>query len=83
MFLVLLLGAAGFQLYNLYRQKSQLRREAAAAAAEYQKLSNENGVLQADLGYFSNQENLSKDLKSKFDYKRPGERLIIIVPNKP
>jgi len=37
-------------------------------------------VLLGDIEYFSNPKNLAKELKSKFNYKNPGEKLIIVVP---
>lgn len=78
--LTLVLGMAGFQLYRLYNQKNELTAKLDSIEAEINKLTSENQDLQADILYFSDPENLAKDLKSKFDYKRPGEKLIIIVP---
>ena len=42
----------------------------------------ENFELQADLEYYARPENLEKELRSRFNYKKPGEKLIIIVPPK-
>lgn len=80
--LLLVLGAAGFQLYRLYGQKAQLAAELKEKIASVNELASENKELQANIEYFSEPENLAKDLKSKLDYKRPGEKLIIIVPKK-
>ena len=45
-------------------------------------LKNENAGLQADLIYFSESENLEKELRSRLNYKKSGEKLIIVVPPK-
>jgi cell division protein FtsL len=81
-YLILLsvLAAAGFQFYRLYNQKRQIAEELTRAEQKISKLEEEKKNLLADLEYFSDPENLAKDLKSKFDYKRPGEKMIIIVP---
>ena len=36
--------------------------------------------LQDELEYYSKQANVLKKLRGQFDYKSPGEKLIIIVP---
>ena len=38
--------------------------------------------LKADLEYFSDPANIEKELRSKFNYKNPGEKLIIGVLQK-
>ncbi|NCO15467.1 hypothetical protein GW816_00990 [Candidatus Wolfebacteria bacterium] len=45
-----------------------------------QALLKENADLQSDIEYFSHPENLEKELKSRFNYKKPGEKMMIIVP---
>jgi len=80
-FLVFILVAAGYQLYRLYGQERHLSGDLDKTRQEVVKLIEENKSLQADLEYFSHLENLAKDFKSKFDYKRPGEKMFIIVPN--
>jgi len=66
------------QLYNLYKSNAELRTRLAEAREEEEYLSKEQTQLQADMSYFANPENLAKELKAKFDYKRPGEKLIKI-----
>jgi len=50
----------------------------ASPAVEAVTLQSDNAKLKADLQYFAEPENLAKELKAKFDYKKPGEKLIKI-----
>lgn len=68
----------GIQLFNFYKGNSGLSLKLEEALAESKKLGVENVQLKADLEYFGEPENLAKELKSKFDYKKPGETLIKI-----
>ena len=47
---------------------------------EVEMLSKENEELQEQLDYFSREENLEKELRAKFNYKNPGEKVMIITP---
>ena len=74
----IILGGLSVQLYNLYRNNSDAAAKLESMRSESEQLNNENIQLRADLDYFSQPENLAKELKTKFDYKRPGEKLIKI-----
>lgn len=59
-----------------------------AARKEYERLQGEVNrarrdaeALQGDFTYFSNPLNLEKELRARFNYRSPGEKLIIIVPS--
>jgi cell division protein FtsB len=80
--LLVILGALSFQLYRLYDQRRALSGDLNKTNLELGALSKENSLLEADMEYFKSPENLAKELKSKFDYKRPGEKLMIIVPKR-
>ena len=64
------------QLYRFYVRNHGMEQELSNVTNETQQLERENERLQADLHYFQEPENLAKELKSKFDYKRPGEKMI-------
>ncbi len=68
----------GIQLFNFYQSNSQLSAKLKTASAEAVTLQSDNAKLKADLEYFAEPENLAKELKAKFDYKKPGEKLIKI-----
>lgn len=80
--LCLVLSALIWQLYQLYLQNKKLNENFAAIDDKFRVLQEENSLLLADLEYFSEPENLEKELRSRFNYKSPGEKLIIIVPSK-
>jgi len=75
--IVFLLASGAFQLVkntNAIKEEVMVLEEKAAA------LQKENGQLNGQLEYLANPENLLKEVKSRFNYRREGEKLIIIVP---
>lgn len=72
----------GFQLFNLFQQNRNLKNSLSDLNKEIGGVFKENGVLKADLEYFANQDNLIKELKGKLNFKAPGEKVIIIVPQR-
>ncbi len=54
-------------------QYSQLSAELDKAKIDYSNL-------QSDFEYYSNPANLEKELRARFNYKSPGEKLIILIP---
>ena len=60
------------------------RRHAASAVyeeakKEYDGAAEDNKKLQEDFRYLSDSENLSKELRARFNYTFPGERILIFV----
>jgi len=76
----ILVAIFGIQLYNLNIQKSEIKRKVHNVSSELEVIKNENLDLIADFEYFSDFDNLAKEFKSLFNYRLPGEELIIIVP---
>ena len=75
---ILFVGFLSFQLVRLYSRNSELDAKANLLGNEIQSLDQENKDMEADTQYLAEPENLAKELKAKFDYKRPGEKLIKI-----
>lgn len=73
-----IMGFLGVQLYNFYKSNSAMAGKLETAEIEMRELTLENEKFQADLSYFAEPENLAKELKTRFDYKKPGEKLIKI-----
>lgn len=48
--------------------------------ADARSLEEENRELLSDIRYFSKVENLIKELRSRFNYRFPDEKFIIVVP---
>lgn len=76
--IIVALLAWGF--YNLVHDKGELAQETQELQNEVDLLQEENSKLLADIEYYSHPENLLKELKSQFNYKESGEKLIILVP---
>ena len=75
---VAILGVMSAQLFRIIVDDSRVSVNLYKARAEAQMLKSENEQLQSDINYFSKPENLIKEFKAKFDYKKPGEKLIKI-----
>lgn len=75
---VIILGFLSFQIYRFYTSNAVVEAELKKTNTKLEELKKENGQLQADLVYYSEPENLAKELKARFDYKKPGEKLIKI-----
>ena len=56
-------------------------KEAVAVQSELRKVQADMSVLQSDYEFLQNPANLEKELRARFNYKLPGEKLIIIVPS--
>ena len=80
--LLVLIGLLSVQLYRLFFQHRGVDISLSETEEELAALNTENEKLKADISYFGNAENLAKEAKSKFDYKRPGEKMMIIVPQR-
>lgn len=80
----LLLGvlilAAGFELYGVYDAYAGAEANHSELKAKLDVLKKENGELEAEVSYLNIPENLLKELRTRFNYKFPGEKSIIIVP---
>ena len=72
------MGFLGVQFYNLSIGNAAAKKELGKAIAEAKALAEENERLLADVEYYSEPENLAKEFRAKFDYKKPGEKLIKI-----
>lgn len=79
-FLSLVVIFVGWNVIGFLRQEHDLNAnlkdvEARLAAAKIQEAN-----LQAQTEYLSNPANLEKELRAEFNYTKPGEKMIIIVP---
>ncbi|MBI2515217.1 septum formation initiator family protein [Candidatus Wolfebacteria bacterium] len=80
LFLALVLAAVSTQGYFILRERNQLKAEVPNLNSRLSSLNKENENLKADIEYFSRPENLEKELRAKFNYKKPDEKLMIVVP---
>lgn len=68
------------ELYLMLGETAGLKKTMSELNASHEKLVNENNVLEQDVSYYSTPENIEKFLRNQFNYKKPGEKMIIIIP---
>ena len=78
--LMILLIGVGVQAYLISRERNSLQEGLADLNSRIDSLKLENESLLAEIKYFSNPENLGKELKSKFNYRSGDEKMMIIIP---
>lgn len=70
----------GYQTYLLQSERFEYKEEFGEIEAQYNALREDNERLQEEIEYFSDPYNLEKELRERFNYKLPFEKLIIVVP---
>ena len=74
-FLVLI----GVQVYSFVAQEWSLGSELADVQTNLTKAQTQETSLQEENQYLSNPDNLEKELRARFNYKKPGETMVNIV----
>ncbi|MEK7635608.1 MAG: septum formation initiator family protein [Patescibacteria group bacterium] len=77
--LVVLLLALLTQIYFTFKERNQLKSKLQTLTAKAQILSEENSEIKSEIEYFKQPKNLEKELRSKLNYKKPGEKMFIIT----
>lgn len=72
--------AATFQIYKVDVERRDLKREMAVLADELELIEEDNSRLYERIEYFSEPRNLEKELRARFNYRLPFEKLIIVIP---
>ena len=80
--ILIVVSVLSWQLFQLYRQNRSFSAVLVNLNERVDNFTKENKELYADIQYFSEPENLLKELRTQFNYKKPGEKLIIVVPKK-
>ena len=78
--LLFVLVIVGYQFYNTFKNYMIFKERFVRLEADARSLEEENRELLSDLRYFSKVENLIKELRSRFNYRFPDEKFIIVVP---
>ncbi len=80
--LVLLIGLSGARIWSLVSELREVR--AARLDLEQKKvvLEKRHSDLEEQAAYITDKDNLEKELRSHFNYKKPGENVIVVVPPK-
>lgn len=75
-----LFGAVAYQIYTLDSDRRGLSRETAVVTDELDFVQEDSDELRKQIEYFSNPRNLEKELRARFNYRLPFEKLIIVIP---
>ena len=78
--LSLLLIFLGAQIFSFVKQEYQLSVDLSDVQARLTKTQADQTSLQEQDQYLQNSANLEKELRARFNYKKPGETMVIIVP---
>ncbi|KKU19182.1 MAG: hypothetical protein UX31_C0010G0025 [Candidatus Nomurabacteria bacterium GW2011_GWA1_46_11] len=70
----------GYQVYILQSERLAIKGEFDEIQGQYGELQSDNERLQGDIEYLSDPHNLEKELRARFNYRSPNEKLIIVVP---
>jgi len=68
------------QIYKFWGEANTAMKEYSALEEKVNAAKEDNAKFQAELDYYKNPANLEKELRARFNYKVPGEKMIIIVP---
>ena len=78
--LVILVILLGVQIYSFEKQSGALAQQSAELKTQLDKAENDFARLTSDYQYLQNPANLEKELRARFNYKTPDEKMIILVP---
>ncbi|MEK7195279.1 MAG: hypothetical protein AAB655_01135 [Patescibacteria group bacterium] len=78
-FLVVLI-LLGAKIYSFLGEKTEAERAFNDIKSSLDKAQGDSDKFQAELDYYLNPANLEKELRARFNYRRPDEKMLIIVP---
>ncbi len=77
--LAVLLFVLGAQIYSFVLQTNKTEKDITELQNKLQQAKEDQNKFTADMNYYLNPENLKKELKGRFNYKEPGEKMLILV----
>lgn len=80
--LVVISTFVGMRAYSFFVEERQLSRSLADIEARLATAKANEANLRSDVEYLADPLNLGKELRSRFNYKKQGETMIVIVPEK-
>lgn len=78
--LFILLIFIGVRVFGFFAQERSLSGDLANIETQLTKAQTTETNLKLEMQYLANPLNLEKELRAQFNYKKPGETMIIIVP---
>ncbi|MBI4086189.1 MAG: hypothetical protein HY433_03050 [Candidatus Liptonbacteria bacterium] len=76
----LLIVVLGNEIYFFWSKNRAAETRYRELKIGLDKAKADYGRLEEDFKYYLNPANLEKELRARFNYRQPGENLIIIVP---
>lgn len=80
--IVILIFFVGLQISSLLKDRLAAGVDYEKASKEFQYSEKAKARFQADLDYLAHPENFEKELKSRFHFELPNEKVLILVPSK-
>jgi cell division protein FtsB len=78
--LLIFVSLVGMRTWTLVSTLSEVRAGRAELEDKQRVLEARNRDLQTQAQYVQDPENLETELRSRFNYKKPGESVIVVVP---
>lgn len=78
--LIVFLVFLAYQIWYFYGETGAAEEELKKLRVELDEARSDYRALKADYDFYLNPDNLEKELRARFNYRSPGEKLIIIVP---
>ena len=69
-----------YHIYNANLVRADLAGKLGNLQSSVEGIEKDNEKLKGDIEYFSDPHNLEKELRSRFNYRAPNEKMIIVVP---
>ena len=79
-FLSLLLILMVYETFSLLSQKKDVAEKYEELQSALAQTKDDQERLKTEINYLANPSNLEKELRQRFNLKKPGEKMIIIVP---
>jgi hypothetical protein len=79
--LCILLGLLWVQMFFMGKETRQMTAHANEVSSKLTAIVSENEALRKDIAYYGIPENLDKFLRERFNYRKPSEKMIIVVPD--
>jgi hypothetical protein len=78
--LIVILGLVSYQVFELRKQEADLVREAQVAEERLQGAVETRDNLRAQLQIYADPELAEKEIRRRFNYRLPDEKMMIVIP---
>jgi len=78
--LVLAVSFLAVQIFTFWGRQSVLDRDLAELEGKLEKAEMSRNQLKADLMGYDKPENIERKVREDFNYRRPDEKMLIIIP---